>query len=162
MREDLRRLHRRCRERMRDLDIPEPFTIEGFCGTLARQRGRPLRLHQLPDGSAEDMPCGAWLADATADHIVYEPGTSPLHRDHIILHELAHMLCGHALGRDEDMARYLLPDLDPGLTQRMLARASYTTDQEREAEILAGMILRAAARQDASPLGRLGDALGGS
>lgn len=158
----LRRLRRRCRKRLESLEIPEPFSVGELCHRLAQQRDRPIHLHELPVAKREDMPCGAWLATSTEDHIVYESGTSPLHRDHIILHELAHMLCGHVFGCAEELAPSLSWDLDSTVPQLMLARAEYTSGQEHEAELLAGLIVQAASHRDSSPLGRLAVALGSS
>ena len=145
---DLKWLRRRCEERLRIIDIPDPFTVEAFRQALADRRGRAVDLHPLPESSNANAPCGVWVATATADHVFYEPGTSPFHRDHIICHELAHLLCGHALDVDENTLS-VLPDLDPALVRHMLGRVSYTNEQEQEAEMLAGLILQKAARDSA-------------
>lgn len=140
------KLHAQCRARLHDLEIPRPFTIEGFCRTVACHRGRGLYLHPLPGSIGAAGPCGMWIATPGADHVWYEHGTSPLHQDHIILHELAHVICGHAFSGDDPTLRRLLPHLHPAVVTQMLGRASYTTEQEQEAETLAGMIMRQAER----------------
>ena len=63
----------------------------------------------------EAMGYGLWVAMPTADVIFHERETSPLHRGHIILHELCHLLSGHrpAPISREEAARLLLPDLQP-------------------------------------------------
>jgi hypothetical protein len=145
------RLRRRCRARLRHLELPVPFTIEGFRERLAKQRGRPLYLFALP-GPPMGF-CGLWIATKRgADYICYASATPPLHLLHSILHELCHMLLGHKPTlTDDDQAILLLlpalPKLDPAMVSGLLARStSFTREEEREADILAGMIARRATR----------------
>ncbi|MDI3420593.1 toxin [Streptomyces luteolus] len=86
-------------------------------------------------------PCGLWLAFSDADYVVYEQHTSRHHQEHIIAHELAHMLCCHRSGTADSAAvAELFPDLDPSLVQDLLSRDSYSDAQEREAEVMAYLI----------------------
>jgi IrrE N-terminal-like domain len=135
-------LQRRCERLLRDADVPDPFDVDEFCARLAASRGRPLRLVPLPPGSGPAMPCGLWVATRDEDLIHVEPDTSPLHRGHIVLHELGHIVCHHppAAVQAAAFAR-LLPDLDPDLVERMLGRTSYTDPQEQEAEMVASLLL---------------------
>lgn len=135
---------------MRDLTIPRPFTVDAFLNQLARDRGRPIHLIPMPGGVAE--PCGIWLSTGNTDYVVHQVTTSPLHQEHIILHELAHMVLDHATaGRPApDLRAQLLPDLDPDVVATMLARTSYTSTAEREAETPADLI-GATARRDVEP-----------
>ncbi|WP_314173995.1 ImmA/IrrE family metallo-endopeptidase [Streptomyces winkii] len=92
----------------------------------------------------------------SVDFIVYEADTSKPHQDHIIAHELAHMVCGHRSGAgadvDNETARLLFPDLDPGLLRKILGRTSYSTVQEREAEVTASLILERINRPVLEPI----------
>ncbi|TXC99760.1 hypothetical protein [Streptomyces sp. ISID311] len=160
------RLHQRCQSVLDQLSVPHPFTIDALCQELSAQRRRPLHLHPLPQQVARNSICGMWLATETDDHIFFEQRTSRVHQEHILLHEIGHMLfdhCGTDLGRGE-VSQALLPDLSPQLVQRLLGRASYTNRQEQEAEMLASLLrIRAsptAARTPHSVLGRLEAALG--
>ena len=147
-------LRRRCEARLRGIRVPSPFDLDAFCAEVADRRGRPLRRHAVP-GLSADAPCGLWVGTDKADHVFYDPGTSPLHAEHIVLHELAHILSGHS-GADAGLAR-LFPDLDPATVRRVLGRVSYTTAQEREAEMMASLIRgrppRTASGQVAGALG---------
>jgi hypothetical protein len=145
------RLHRRCRARLRDLELPDRFTIEGLRERLAKQRGRPLYLFALP-GPPVGF-CGLWIATKRGiDYICYASATPPLQLLHFILHELAHMICGHKPTlSDDDQAMLLLlpalPKLDPATVSGLRARSTlFTREEEREADILAGMIARKARR----------------
>lgn len=136
---NLSHLRDRCRRLLADITIPSPFDIDAFCDQIATQRGRRIRLHPMAN---EPVPCGLWIATESTDYIFYEASTSPLHRDHIVLHELSHLLCDHrpALAQDEDLAHQLFPDLAAGLVRRVLARSAYSASEEREAELLASLI----------------------
>ncbi|WP_236717964.1 hypothetical protein [Actinoplanes sp. TFC3] len=161
----MRRLRRRCEQRLAGLVIPHPFDLDAFAAVVAAHRGRPLTLRPMP-GLGTGAPCGLWLSLASADYVFYDPGTSRLHAEHIVLHELAHMLSGHRTGLDVSggaLAR-LAPDLDPRTVERILGRVSYTTAQEREAEMMASLIRARAARPaprtlGGGSLGRLADVL---
>jgi hypothetical protein len=91
-------------------------------------------------------PCGVWLALSTEDLILFEQETSRLHQQHIILHEVGHLLCEHQgelLSAAEEL-QLLLPSLDPGMVRHVLHRNVYSTEEEREAELLAAMIVERA------------------
>ncbi|WP_203784221.1 hypothetical protein [Paractinoplanes rishiriensis] len=153
-------LRRQCERRLRGIRIPNPFDLDAFCGEVSRRRGRPLIRRPVP-GLSADAPCGLWIGTDRADHVFYDPGTSPLHAEHIVLHELAHILCGHAghTGAGGALAQ-LFPDLDPETVRRVLGRVSYSSAQEREAELMASLIRGRSTRPPGTPLGRLTDVLG--
>jgi hypothetical protein len=154
-----RRLRRRCLARLRDLPLPAPFDIHALCDRVAQRRGRPIVL--IPVAGLTGV-CGLWIATDTTDLICYENDTTRPHQDHIILHELSHVLCDHypvTLSGELD-TRALLPDLDPAMVRAVLGRAGYTTDEEREAETLASLIRQhATTRADETLQARLHDAL---
>jgi len=123
------------------LPITVPFDVEAFCDQVAQQRARPIR--RIPRELRGDGLYGMWVATADADLIVYECRTSRPHQEHIVVHELAHLLCGHpatpADGREA--LQLLMPDLDPAVVERMLGRTSYSAAEEQEAELVASLIL---------------------
>lgn len=144
-----RTLRRRCESIVRDIRIPRPFSARALCEDLAARSSRKIYLHPYaPDLAGEGMPCGVWVATTAADHIFFEQQTSRYHQDHIILHELGHMLCRHTL---EEVAGTVL-DADENVhsdqVRGALMRTSYTTRQEREAELVATMILERAMAWD--------------
>jgi hypothetical protein len=136
---DLSQLRDRCRQLLADVTMPSPFDIHEFCEQIASKRGRPIRLFPIASGLT---PCGLWAATESTDYVFYETSTSPLHRDHIVLHELSHMLCDHrpAPAHDDELVDRLFPDLNASLVQRVLARSAYSAAEEREAELLASLI----------------------
>jgi hypothetical protein len=142
-----RRLVRRCRTIDQALDLPAPFDEARLLDQLARRRGRPIELMPVP--AAPDLPCGLLVATGRADYILYRTDTGPLHRRHIVVHEVAHLLFDHAGAAPLAQATALLPHLSPALVQRVLGRTVYTEPQEQEAELLASMIL-SRVRRDAA------------
>ncbi|MCP2262241.1 hypothetical protein LX15_005975 [Streptoalloteichus tenebrarius] len=151
----LRRLRRDCRSRIRHLSIQSPFDVRVFCADLARQRGRPLHLQPISGLTSPGAPSGLWLATDTADHIFYEQDTSPLHHDHIILHEVGHMLCEHnQLALDDVRTAFrAIGSVDPARIRSILPRIRYNQDEEQQAEMIATLILEDIGRIPApSPL----------
>ncbi|MER6051310.1 ImmA/IrrE family metallo-endopeptidase [Streptomyces sp. NPDC001793] len=128
------------------LDLSDGCSIATVMERLSADRGRPIQLVPLPLGA--EAPCGMWLATDAFDVIVVEADTSRLHQDHIIAHELAHMLCHHrdSSGFDAATVRGLMPNLDPKRVREMLGRTSYSTAEEQEAEIVASLILERVTR----------------
>ncbi|MCZ4119444.1 ParH-like protein [Streptomyces sp. H39-S7] len=140
-------LWRRCRRTVAELPLPRPFDAADFTDALAEQRGRPLVLVPLPPHAC--TPCGMLVTTDRADYIGYPTSTSALHQQHILLHEVGHLVCGHAgvahLG--SSASRVLLPHLSGELVQRVLGRTVYSDVQEQEAELIASLALHRPARK---------------
>lgn len=137
---NMKALRQRCERLLREVEVPEPFDVRVFADAISNRRGRPLRL--LPKSSPLG-PCGMWLALPDADYVFYEASTSQLHREHIIAHELAHLLAAHEPAEPLDPALLgsLLPNLDTGMVRRVLARTTYSAVEEQEAEMIASLVL---------------------
>jgi hypothetical protein len=130
------------------LALPQPFDVSSFIALLAQQRGKPIDL--VPVAGRTDTPCGLLLTTDRVDTIMYATDTTPLHQQHILLHEAAHIICGHDDGSAPTSAlQVLLPNLPASLVERVLGRTVYTEPQEREAEVVASLIRIRAAREDA-------------
>ncbi|WP_237404488.1 ParH-like protein [Actinacidiphila reveromycinica] len=149
------------RQAMGDIDLPRPFDEVALVARLAERRGRPIEL--IPVDALPNLPCGLLMVTDHADCIVYATDTSALHQRHILLHEAAHLVCGHdrvapapakrpaADGDVPSGARTLLPHLPDALVRRVLGRTVYTEPQEQEAELLASLICSRAAREARTP-----------
>lgn len=140
-----------CERRLSGLPVPQPFDLAVFAAAVACHRGRPLRLLPLPGLDGSDALSGAWVLTETADLVLIDADASPWHRNLIGLHELGHILCDHHADANwrRDIGTAMLPVLSDVTIQRMLGRHGYTSDQEREAELMASLILEQA---DADPL----------
>lgn len=128
------------------MPLPDPFTPKGFAAELARFRGRPVELVPVPARTS----CGLLVSTPAADYIGYPTDTTALHQRHIMLHEAAHLLCGHATSLDASVSSVLLPNLSPALVRRVLARSAYTDPQEHEAELLASLLAQRVVRPSAT------------
>ncbi|OPG13435.1 hypothetical protein [Microbispora sp. GKU 823] len=146
----LRELRRACEARARQLPLPSPFDVRRLCAVVAEQRGRPIHLRPLTGGAGV---YGLWVATEVADLIFYEQATTTPHQEHIILHELCHILCDHYPAPDSaaEDTRWLLPDLDPEMVRRVLERAGYSAVEEQEAELLASLIWQRARAEPMTP-----------
>lgn len=145
-------LRRRCEAVVRTLDhrvgIPTPWELNTFLDRLEQERGRLIELIPFT-ATVPGSPCGIWVGTDSRDLIYHEEATSVLHQDHIILHEIAHMICNHtgvALLNAEHVRSLLQTDTVKGQVQTVLGRGAYTTVEEQEAELVATLILERASR----------------
>jgi hypothetical protein len=138
---DLRQVRERCEARIRELDFRGALDVQELTAELARRRGRPIHLLPMPAGPAN--PSGLCISAASAEYIFYESGSAGIHREHIILHEIGHLVFGHsgALNLTGQTAALLTPSIDPDVARSMLGRHDYADEQEREAEMFATLIL---------------------
>ncbi|MFE9480146.1 toxin [Streptomyces spororaveus] len=136
----LKKLRKAGAQRIAELDLPRATDVAELCRHLGEVRDRPIIL--VPMQMPSSHPCGMWVAARDEDLIFYDANTTGAHQEHIILHELGHIICCHrgAGGLDEAAARLLFPNLDPELVRDMLLRATYDDVQEQEAEIIAYLL----------------------
>ncbi|SES47368.1 protein of unknown function [Streptomyces sp. yr375] len=134
-------LRRYCAEVVRQLDVPDPFDINVLVDRLERQRQKPISLLPVPL-NATGGPSGLWVATGEVDYVLYHQSTTARHQRHIVLHEIGHMLCGHEStpANQDEVARLLMPSLDPELVRLVLGRTEYDRDEERAAELIASLI----------------------
>lgn len=110
---------------------------------LGDRRGKTIRLRAAT--LDPNVPCGVLVSTTTVDVVCYAANTSPLHRRHIILHEIGHLELGHEGHRvsvtDDHPApggaAPFMPNLDRTGIRRLLHRSSYHTPDEAEAELFA-------------------------
>lgn len=121
-------------------EVPQPWSIDKLCKRLTLQRGRELQLHSL---HIPALPFGLWYDDGKRDHIIYRVGVSGYHRDHIILHEVCHMLARHRAADRFALSR------EGGSREDLLARLinhtiinPHTDRQEELAETFASKVLK--------------------
>lgn len=136
---DMDALRRRYAARIRDLPIPIPFDVQVFTSMVADRRHRPIVLQPMP---LLGEPFGAWVEAPSVDVVFYEQRTTPLHQQHIILHELGHVLCDHRGIVGTAPAPPPSPDTDQLAERlRLLRHGRYTGAEEQEAEMIATLIL---------------------
>lgn len=146
----------RMRRELRDLGIHPPLNMPRLCQALGEKRGRPLELEPRPLKSPG--PTGLWLESNQRDVIIYQANTTQLHQDHIILHELGHIL----IADDEDeeagpedaveMWAHLLPVFKGEMIRRVALRCAYVSEEECAVEAAATSLLEWSAVEGATPL----------
>ncbi|MFV2116225.1 hypothetical protein ACFHW0_28350 [Micromonospora sp. LOL_025] len=145
-------LRAECAERLTEIEalIPVPWEAEEFLRRLGQARGRTIVIRTVETDPG--APCGLYLAVGAVDTLVVPARTNPYHRDHVLAHEIAHMLFDlepspdeHASDEgsviDPEYARSLFPDIPPELVKALLGRRGYGNRVERRAEIFAELLL---------------------
>ncbi|MFF4104726.1 toxin [Streptomyces sp. NPDC001903] len=163
-RSGLKKLRKDGARRIAALGLPEGADVDELCRHLGATRDRPITLVPMPMPASQ--PCGMWVAARDEDLIFYDANTTGAHQEHIVLHELGHIICGHRGPGvlDEASSRILFPNLDPALVRDMLLRATYDDVQEQEAEVIAYLLSQrpggAPARGEDPPAAAEGGAAG--
>ncbi|MQA12036.1 MAG: hypothetical protein GEU98_26570 [Pseudonocardiaceae bacterium] len=146
MRGSAKRLWQSCAEAVHALDIPNPFDVGSFIDSLASRRGKRIEL--IPVALNSSAPSGALISTDDAEYICYAANTTPLHAEHIVLHEAGHLVFEHR--RPAALERYaanvLMPNLSPALVHRVLGRIGYSDENERQAEMFASIVLQRTGR----------------
>ncbi|MGW7528823.1 hypothetical protein [Streptomyces sp. NPDC054783] len=147
-----RKVRKRCEELVSALDLPSPFSTDALVHELSQRRGRPIRIQAVPIGSAINA-CGLWIATDAGDTIYVEEKATKFHQEHIVLHEVGHILCDHRISDQETYGALttLLPSISPDMISRLLGRTNYTTEQEQEAELVASLIRSTTGMRAPSP-----------
>jgi hypothetical protein len=127
------------------LGVSTPFDLREFVERLATVRGRPIEL------VADTRPgqVGLWVEQADRDLIFFPQETSQFHKLLISLHELAHMILDHQAC---DAVDELLPHLSTDTIRRVLCRNRRSTEEEREAELFASVLLEHTAASHRHPM----------
>ncbi|ARF59882.1 hypothetical protein [Streptomyces gilvosporeus] len=140
-------IRRRCKRLIKELALPASVDLRGMCDIVATQVARPV--HMVP------MSLGGVVSGMTASTddgywVFFELKTSPWHQAHIVLHELSHLLLGHAQdpAMTEDALRIWTPSVDVatamrrmGLTAGLARHHGYDNLAERETEVLGTLLM---------------------
>jgi Zn-dependent peptidase ImmA (M78 family) len=123
-----------CRRRVRSLRLEPYASAYELCDQMSSLRKRPIRIVEWPLPIAG--PMGVWIARGGDDVVIVQEAATGRHRDHIVLHELGHILCGHdgvPMSGGEPELISSLRDQD----SMIRFRSVYDSTSEREAELLA-------------------------
>ncbi|MFI9506186.1 hypothetical protein [Nocardia sp. NPDC052566] len=157
-------IEKRFAELTRAVPIPSPWNLHEYIDAVSLHRARPITLSPMDTSMSAGTGCGTgsglWIARRDDDIIVYDRRTSSWHAQHIVLHEIGHMLLEHDRlpTVQADLATttvgLLLPSLSPETIQHVLGRDAYSTRMEREAETFAdwAMVHATTPRRPKSPL----------
>lgn len=148
---DETRLRESCEERVDRLRLPYRFGTRELREAITTLRGKPIILRPLSTLGAIDAPCGIRVETAQADLLFYEEVTSVHHQRHILTHELCHVYCDHPGSLEVDAETAHALGINPTLVMRMSGRTSYSTADEREAEMMASIIRQRVYRERDTP-----------
>lgn len=141
----------RLRELLGRVPIPYPWDPQEYVHRTAEHRGRPIIVHEVDAARLAGSGCstgsGLWIAREHDDVILYGAGTTDWHAEHIVCHEIGHMLLEHdrMAGEPDNMLDppllRLMPSLSPDAVRAVLRRQDYGTDHERDAETFADLVM---------------------
>src|ERR1041384_2685234 len=90
---DLTALRRRIELVLDTVDWPVPFDLDRLLDQVGSKRGKPVSL--FPAELPADGPGGLVIERADDLVIVFDDSLPLLQQEHIIMHEIAHVLFGH-------------------------------------------------------------------
>ncbi|MBF6128829.1 hypothetical protein [Nocardia brasiliensis] len=144
---------------VRTLALPRIWQRDTFLEQVAALVGKRIRLLPLATEVAGQLPCGLVLERADDVVIAYDATGSEYHADHIILHEVGHLLLAHGGRRSstpDATVQILFPNVRPETVLRVLHRGDYDDIAERQAELFASLIMSTARTETSeSPLRRV-------
>ncbi|MCZ7373520.1 hypothetical protein [Micromonospora sp. WMMC250] len=115
--------------------------MDEFCTELERARGRPLVVTAVR--TRQTAARAMWCRGATTDHILIVSALPRLHRDHLVLHGIGHMVFDHVGSPAVDRnIRKALHSADMTSPRRDLKRVVYTHREEHQAEVFATRVLQ--------------------
>ncbi len=135
------------REAARTVPLPSPWNLSTYLARVAAHRGRSISLQPIPPAALADTGCrgsGLWVTRGHDDIIVYDATAIERNADHIILHEIGHMLFGHGKEGTEPITpslAALLPSISPSSIGHVFGREHFGPDREQEAEVFADMTM---------------------
>lgn len=126
-----------CRRYVRSLRLEPYASAYELCDQMSSLRDRPIRVVEWP--LPIPGPMGVWIARERDDVVVVQEAATGSHRDHIVLHELAHILCEHEGIPLPGFEPALLSGFDdePAGAAPVRFRSAYDSTSERQAELLA-------------------------
>ncbi|WP_280433638.1 hypothetical protein [Nocardia brasiliensis] len=127
------------------LEVPRPWRLATFVAHVAQRVGKPILVVPQQDLTTGGFPCGLVVERADDIVIAYDAASTGYHTDHIVMHEIAHLLLDHAgfvaPGSRHRTLAALFPDLELDSVLRVLARSDYDDVDESQAELFASMLM---------------------
>jgi len=134
----------RCEAIIDTLPIEYPFNIHGLAERLGCRRQRPLALITVAMGG---KPFALWVGLRTMDIIFYEQNTPSWHQEHLILHEIGHMLLEHRTVAPPAWLRSASAPTTHAAEESMGVWLDHTAEEEREADEFADWACRRVAAE---------------
>ena len=131
------------------IPIPRPWAVREYLRRVAEARQRPITVLPVETGRLAGSGCGTgsglWIGREHDDIILHTADTTAWHAEHIICHEVGHMLLAHDRDTDEELDEAallkLMPSLSPQAIRSVLRREDYASPRERAAETFADLVM---------------------
>ncbi|MGW4847757.1 hypothetical protein [Nocardia brasiliensis] len=127
------------------LEVPRPWHLPTFIRHIEELLGKPITLSPQPGLTASGFPCGVVIERPDNVVVAYDATSSGYHTDHIVLHEIAHLLLDHtgyvSQPAQRRMVEQLFTELDADTVLRVLARTDYDDVLESQAELFASLLM---------------------
>jgi hypothetical protein len=123
----------------------DEFSIDHFVQHVQHYRNRPILCVPYPFSPGIS---GAWIYGNQLDFIIYRSNTHRIHQNHVILHEIAHMLLKHPLHPIKDiLSPELLEDLQMPMGHLRALEVNRAKDVvEQEAEYFVALVQKQVVR----------------
>ncbi|QWF78501.1 hypothetical protein HUW46_01897 [Amycolatopsis sp. CA-230715] len=135
-----------CHRFVREFALPAEFGVPELVErAVAMRGGRPIEVKAAD--LAGTTPTGMVVSRRGHDVILHPETATPVHRRHIVAHEIAHLMLGHdGHTVPEDVAELcratVAPHLTDGLIRRLLGRTTFAEAGEHDAELAATLLCR--------------------
>ncbi|MBX3037422.1 MAG: hypothetical protein KF758_10990 [Anaerolineales bacterium] len=118
--------------------LPSAEGIDDVISLIESKRKKKIEVfeHFLPKGLN-----GLWAPTSSRDCIFLHIAATPIHKQHILTHELSHLLLGHTplLTGSEQIYTFLTSYITE--VRGHLARSSFDAQEEQEAELMGSLLL---------------------
>jgi hypothetical protein len=117
------------------------FSFLHFVKAVEEFRGRAIRLWPIPIPAP--LQFGLWLAGVATEYIFFESNTAAVHQNHIIAHEIGHILLGHQTLK--------VADATPEGVKALLTSLTATADPAQPVPLMRDLLdMRSPAREEAA------------
>jgi hypothetical protein len=117
------------------------FSFLHFVRAVEEVRSRAIRLWPIPIPAP--LQFGLWLAGQATDYVFFESNTAAVHQNHIIAHEIAHIVLGHKTLK--------VADATPEAVKALLTSLTATVDSAQPVPLMRDLLdMRSPVREEAA------------
>ncbi|WMY80061.1 hypothetical protein [Citricoccus sp. I39-566] len=140
------------------LHLPPRLTLEALIAHVEAVRGRRMKIIETSKLAGKAI-CGLWVPREDVDVVYHSVTRGRLHRQQMVLHEIAHMILRHDEAKEATWQGIsVFREISGEVVQRALARGDFRCDLEVTAEYLADLLaaaIRDSAREEICGYGAL-------
>lgn len=125
------------------LKLKRDLTLCSLVKHVERTRGRQIVIVETSKLSGKKI-CGLWIPRPDVDVVYHSVTRGPLHKQQMVLHEVAHMVLRHDEADDAAWQGIkMFQELSGEVVKKALARGEFSSDLEVTAEHLADLFAAA-------------------